>query len=74
MCGFSRDYANRKYAYKNSEPASISAADSSIWPWISIWEACQRHGYGITAASVIKFTANNSRFARSSAKQRNGVS
>ena len=33
----------------------------------SIWEACQRHGYGISASSVIKFTANNSRFARSSA-------
>lgn len=35
----------------------------------SIWEACQRHGYGISASSVIKFTANNSRFASSSATE-----
>lgn len=26
-------------------------------------KACQRHDYRITASSVIKFTANNSRFA-----------
>ena len=35
----------------------------------SIWEACQRHGYGISASSVIKFTASNSRFASSSATE-----
>ena len=28
-------------------------------------QACQRHGYGIQAMSVIKFSANNSRFVSS---------
>lgn len=37
--------------------------DSAIdWTFHGLNKACQRHGYGISASSVIKFTANNSRF------------
>lgn len=38
--------------------------DSAIdWTFHGLNKACQRHGYGISASSVIKFTASNSRFA-----------